>query len=127
MSALFFAFFWITSKHLVISALSSSVYPQMLCVLCISSAQRNMWRNDQKCCTAGPTQWQGVVQLDARFPANFLGGLGMVPGVAGVDIEALLREVLPKRSEDWPQDGRTHLLDVTRGGKRIEVLIDRGE
>eukprot|EP00976_Prorocentrum_cordatum_P088605 1187388-Prorocentrum_minimum.AAC.5 len=78
-----------------------------------------------RCCSLA-CLLQGVVQLDARFPANFLGGLGMVPGVAGVDIEALLKEALPKRGEAWPKDDQTHLIDMTSGGQRIEVLIDGG-
>lgn len=73
------------------------------------------------------TNSDGVVQLDTRFPANFMGAAGMVPGVAGMDLESMLKEVLPKNNEAWPQDGKTRILDVSNNGQRIEVTIDNGK
>ena len=64
--------------------------------------------------------------MDTQFPADLLGALGMIPGGAGLDLEEMLRDKLPKQGGKWPEDGCTRLMDITKENQRIEVTIDDG-
>ncbi|KAK3239024.1 hypothetical protein CYMTET_51015 [Cymbomonas tetramitiformis] len=92
-----------------------------------SSLRRGLWLR------LTVTNSDGVVQLDTRFPADFLGGLAgragtftnFLPQVAGLDLDALLKDV-PLSNVDWDSNKPQELIDVMRGGQRIQVSIDQG-
>ena len=70
-----------------------------------------------------------VGQLDTRFPADFLGGLGMIPGVAGLDLESMIKDCMDKEygsAGPSDADGTVRLMDVTKNNQRIEVTIGDG-
>jgi hypothetical protein len=48
----------------------------------------------------------------------------MIPGGAGLDLEEMLRDKLPKQGGKWPEDGCTRLMDITKENHRIKVTID---
>ena len=62
----------------------------------------------------------GLVKLDTRFPAGFLGSVAaFVPAVAGVDLEGLVRQAA---GADW--DASKPLLDFESGEDVIQVFLE---
>lgn len=70
------------------------------------------------------TSNNGVVKLDVRIPAGFLDGLSkIIPGVAGVDVTALLNESSYKFSGNL--ESGQELLDINDGrGDRIQIFLE---
>ncbi|KAH7282181.1 hypothetical protein KP509_35G017100 [Ceratopteris richardii] len=70
------------------------------------------------------TGTNGIVKLDVRIPAGFLDGLAkIVPGVAGVNLAALLDESSYTFQDDL-ESGK-ELLDINDGrGDRIQIFLE---
>lgn len=66
----------------------------------------------------------GVVKLDVRIPAGFLDGLAkIIPGVAGMNITALLNESAYKFK--GTMESGQELLDINDGrGDRIQIFLE---
>ncbi|GAQ83984.1 Putative isocitrate lyase [Klebsormidium nitens] len=64
----------------------------------------------------------GEKKLEFNVPAGFLDGLSnVVPGVAGLDLRALLEESLAQRRATTPSGA---IVDVQSGADRIQIFLD---
>eukprot|EP00246_Nothoceros_aenigmaticus_P015280 TRINITY_DN626_c0_g2_i1.p1 TRINITY_DN626_c0_g2~~TRINITY_DN626_c0_g2_i1.p1 ORF type:complete len:421 (-),score=80.81 TRINITY_DN626_c0_g2_i1:155-1342(-) len=70
------------------------------------------------------TSTSGSVKLDIRIPAGFLDGLAStVPGVAGLNLRAMLDEAAIKST--GPLESGQQLIDITdRRGERFQVYLE---
>ncbi|KAG7674916.1 putative 2,3-dimethylmalate lyase [Nannochloris sp. 'desiccata'] len=66
----------------------------------------------------------GMVDLDTRFPAGFLGTVaGIVPQVAGLDLEALVRGEKQGGADNAPKPGEP-VFSFETDGERIEIYFE---